>query len=268
MSAKAKEPETLTDDQLEVIEAVATGEDMVVRRDDPQSLFRVLDRHDEQQIHDEIKGELIQTMAYEFNVGGKPARGLSYAGVNAAVRILNARGMARIVCPPTPPPAFDSVTDEEGDGAWECMVYAQDEVAGGGAWGMARQKKDMQLRNGSKKPDTFAKTKALSKAQRNAKLALIDEGLKAEMIAALTRGSGGVQRIQAEQSETRKQLAPHAKTEEAKKLDVQNEKIMREGLGFTEGKIKATLDAHRTIEEKRRLWGWANAQVDAKAGAD
>lgn len=243
------------------IEGTAT--DVAIREDVPQSVFRVLDRHDEELVAAEIKGELIATMAYEFTVGGQKARGLSYAGVNSAVRIMNARGVGRIKCPPSPRPQYAEVTDEEGDAAWECEVYAVDELVGGGAWGRAAQKKCMKLRNGTEKPDTFSKSKALSKAQRNAKGALIPETLKAEMIATLT--SGQIERIPNQTEEVhRATLPPADESPEAAKLDEDNRQAM-EVLGFRSAKAKARFDAYRTLAQKRELRDMLQAQVDQQA---
>lgn len=174
-----------------------TGNELVIQDDDTSAhgMFVAVNRHDEDLIVAEIRGELLETMAYEFEVGGKKARGLSYEGVNSTVQTMNARGIARIKCPPVPAPAFESVVDEEGDQAWQCTVYAEDEMGGGAAWGIATQKKNAKRKNGGDVPDTFAKNKALSKAQRNAKLALIPARLKADIIAALT--SAQIKRIQA-----------------------------------------------------------------------
>jgi hypothetical protein len=252
----------------DVIEGTAT--ELVVRHDDPNSLYRVLDRRDELQVEEEIKGNVVAAMAYEFEIGGSKVQGLSYAGINAAVRTLNARGMARIVCPPAPPPQFSEAVDDEGDPAWECMVYAQDEIAGGGAWGIATQKRFMKKRDGTEKPDTFAKTKALSKAQRNAKAALIPEQLKQEILAELTHGprggrrNGAVQRVQ-NQAEAQHREQRQSNSPDATNLDDENTQLMN-ALDYLPAKRDALLRGHKSIKQKRQLNERLRAEHAEKKG--
>lgn len=238
-----------------VVESSAT--EIIVRPS--ESLYHVLDRADEQLIEQEILGNLVEALVYEFKVSGKPVRGLSYAGVNHAVRTLNARGVARIKCPPSPRPEFEDCIDEEGDAAWRCTVYAVDALTDGGAWGTAQQKKHMQLQNGSSKPDTFSRTKALSKAQRNAKSALISEELKAQIILALSGNRRNVQTIQSQaEAHHAKELPPPDTSPEARELNAQCETLIGEleALGLIPAKVKAlgdALAATRTLEEKGAL---------------
>jgi hypothetical protein len=238
----------------ETVEATAVEDrpaDIIVRQD--QDVFRAIDRCDEEIVVAEIVGDPIETMAYEFSVSGKKVRGLSYSGVNAVVRTMNARGIARITCPPAPRPLYAEVEDEEGDAAWECEVYAEDSLAGGGAWGRATQKKQIKLRSGETRPDTFAKTKALSKAQRNAKLALISEEVKAQLLALFT--SGQVKSITAGPQEP-EALPEHDTSDAAKAIDRENIALLDElqnAYGLREKKANELFDGHRTIEQKREL---------------
>jgi len=245
---------TKVQDAPSVVEGTAEeipSTDLVVPDNEQGTVFRVLDRHDEDLIEAEIKGELITTMAYEFEVGGRKVRGLSIAGVNGAVRDMNARGMARIACPPTPAPRFEEITDEDGDAAWECTVYATDELVGGGAWGIASQKKVQTLRSGTTRGDVFSRRKALSKAQRNAKASLIPERLKAEIVAALT--SGQVQRVISRAESDHAGALPAAATgPEADALDATCLGLMDE-MGMRPAKVKALMDATRTVEQKEAL---------------
>ena len=143
--------------------------------------FRAMALADEQQIMDEIQGRALEEMVYAFPMDGSTVTGLSWKGVREVVRTINARGFTAIRISPEHAPLFDDVITEEGEPAWEVRVYAEDRRTGGGVWGVAAQPKNMRLKNGKTKPDTFAKTKALSKAQRNALEALIP----AELIATL-----------------------------------------------------------------------------------
>lgn len=248
---KPAEPETIEGQATDLSD---TGRTDVALRDDASThaTFVAVNRQDEDLIVAEIRGELLGTMAYEFQVGGKPARGLSYEGVNAAVQTLNARGIARIKCPPAPPPAFEEVTDEEGEPAWQCTVYAEDELGGGAAWGIATQKKHAKRRDGNTVADTFAKTKALSKAQRNAKLALIPARLKADIIAALT--SGQVKRVQAE-TPPGPALPDNDTSDEAVALDAENNRLIDQllGLGLKAAKARELMNSARSLDAKHRL---------------
>ena len=248
----------------EVIDGTAeeTGTEMVVRDD---NVFRAIDRCDEEQVVAEIKGDLIETMAYEFVVSGKKVRGLSYKGVNAVVRTMNSRGIARITCPPFPRPLYAEIVDEEGDQAWECEVYAVDEVAGGGAWGRASQKKQMKLKDGGLRPDTFSKTKALSKAQRNAKQALISEQLRAELLAMFTGGQVRQISAGAPPAQAPEELPPHAVAPEAEELDRENNALLDElhsVYGLRKAKCDALFDGYRTLEQKRQLTGVLAAEIE------
>lgn len=159
-----------------------------------RDMYRAMALADEQQIVDELQGRALDVMVYSFPMDGKPATGLSWKGIREVVRTLNARGFTRLRISPSHRPHFEDVLTEEGDPAWEVHVYAEDERNGGGAWGVAAQPKQMKLRNGSTKPDPFAKTKALSKAQRNALESLLPAQL-VEALKAQYHGEGRVKML-------------------------------------------------------------------------
>lgn len=260
------EPEEIP--EAEVVTAAATVErptEIVVRED--QDVFRAIDRYDEELVEKEIAGDLVETMAYEFKVSGKKVRGLSYAGVNAVVRTMNSRGIGRITCPPHPRPLYAEIVDEEGDAAWECEVYALDEMVGGGAWGRASQKKAMKLVSGGERADTFSKTKALSKAQRNAKGALISERLKADLLAMFTKGE--VRAITAGQQNPVQQVE-HATGADADEVDRENWALLDELMntyGLKQAKADALFDGYRTLEQKRALTGKLGKLIEEQQAA-
>lgn len=147
-------------------------------------VYHQMDRMDEQQILDEIKGASLEKLVY---ISGN-IKMLSLAGVREAVRRLNAGGQARI-----------RITDREPivtetDDYVEVRVYAEDALNGGGSWGFKRQDK--------KTARGFALEMALSKAQRNALRSLIPEQWVVEMLSAFVdQQRGGRQeqtRIQAQ----------------------------------------------------------------------
>jgi hypothetical protein len=185
-------------DDPEVVDAEAIEEsrppekDLVVRGAalDPQAPYRVMDRHDEAQILDELVGRQLAVMVYSFD--GKTD--LSYAGVQEVVRTLNARGATRIEVASDPRPEFTEVEDD-GKVYIQCTAYARDTLNGGGAWGTATEPKYMQLRNGKTKLDSFARTKALSKSQRNAEKALIPEEFRQLLVARFLKDERRVKQI-------------------------------------------------------------------------
>ena len=163
--------------------------------DAARDAFRVMALADEEQIVDELQGRALDVMVYSFPMDGKPATGLSWKGIREVVRTLNARGFTRLRISPSHRPHFEDVLTEEGDPAWEVHVYAEDERNGGGAWGVAAQPKQITLKNNrGKKPDPFAKTKALSKAQRNALESLLPAQL-VEALKAQYHGQGRVKML-------------------------------------------------------------------------
>jgi hypothetical protein len=200
MTSQIQKGGTVADDDPEVLDAEAVEEskpqdkDLVVRGAalDPQAPYRVMDRHDEKQILDEIVGRQIDVMVYSFD--GKTD--LSYAGVQEVVRTLNARGATRIEVASDPRPEFTEVEDD-GKVYIQCTAYARDTLNGGGAWGTATEPKYMKLRNGDTKLDSFARTKALSKAQRNAEKALIPEEFRQLLIAVFKKDKKRVKQLEA-----------------------------------------------------------------------
>jgi hypothetical protein len=153
----------------------------------PQDPFSEMERMDEQQVLDEIKGRAIESLVYEIRQGGQIVTGLSLAGVSEVVRTMNANGKSRLGISDREP----IVTETEG--YFEVKAFAQDTQNGGGYWGIKRQPKTIQKRDGSNQADTFALEKAMAKAQRNALRRLIPEYFAKEMIAAFRqRGNAQV----------------------------------------------------------------------------
>jgi hypothetical protein len=149
--------------------------ELTVQSQDP---FSEMERMDEQQILDEIKGRAIDSLVYEIRQGGQIITGLSLAGVSEVVRIMNANGKSRLGISEREP-----VTTENAD-YFEVKAFAQDTMNGGGYWGIKRQPKVFQKRDGTNQADPFALEKAMAKAQRNALRRLIPEYFAKEMIDA------------------------------------------------------------------------------------
>lgn len=162
----------------------------VARADVEGDEFRAMELLDEAQILDELLGHESGVLVYSF----QSKSGLSWKGVAEAVRELNTRGQHRIRVSPHVQPVFeefDQVDEETGEIATfiGALVYAEDEYNGGGQWGAAAQRKMMVYKEQDdgtrRKPtvDGFARTKALSKAQRNAELPLVPLVFREAIIA-------------------------------------------------------------------------------------
>lgn len=130
-------------------------------------VFLEMERRDEEQILDALRGKVIEEFVYE--VGGK--LGISYAGINEICY-----EMKHIHVEPW-------VMWDEDEKYYYAMVRAINTVEDISALGLGQQPKLMKvydrdprgkrLETSHLEEDRFAKTKALSKAQRNAKKAVI-----------------------------------------------------------------------------------------------
>jgi hypothetical protein len=182
--------------------------------DDPQRVYQALTAADERQIMAEIEGRAVDAMVYSFPSEGGKATGLSWKGVQEAIRQMNTRQMGRIKVTDQPP-IFEEITvdvatgrkDDEGRTVNEprravrVQVYALDEVYGTARWGTATQLREFKSKNKKDKkgdplwfPDSFADAKALSKAQRNAMEGMLPLELVEELKAAYL-GKGRVEYI-------------------------------------------------------------------------
>ena len=116
----------------------------------PVAEYEVLDQVDDQAIVEMMTGQAIQDYVYSFKQSGRTVEGLTLAGINEAA---NRRGGIQV----------DSVEYEEREQSWIVIAKATDTVTGSSRYGAYEQAKGMGGR-----PDPFAFTKAVHKAQRNA----------------------------------------------------------------------------------------------------
>lgn len=151
------------------------GEILPVPRNLPSGLFEDFDRMDEEQIVRELMGGAVEEYVYSFKQGEAVVTGLSVTGVMAV-----AQHMGGITC--DDPPRWE-ITDDE----YYCEIKATDRKTGLTLWGSATQPRMMRAK-GVDKPDSFARQKALSKAQRNAIRKLIPEPIAVEMLGAFSSG--------------------------------------------------------------------------------
>lgn len=231
-----------------------TSTDLAVASD--PRVYEALTEADERQIMAEIEGRALGAMVYSFRQGGGNVTGLSWKGVQEAVRQMNTRHMGRIRID-SQPPAFEEITvevdtgktDEDGQPqrvskrAVRCTVYAIDEVYGSGRYGTATQLREFKRRKGDKKgnpiweTDTFADSKALSKAQRNAMEGMLPLELVEELKAAYL-GKGSVEYINATAVDVTE--LPAALTDErAKGLGDEIRKLYEDFKRAPKGGIKA-----------------------------
>ncbi len=112
--------------------------------------YEAVDQVDDQAIIELMTGQTIQDYVYSFKQGGRTVEGLTLAGINEAA---NRRGGIQI----------EQVDYEERENSWIATAKAVDTITGSSRYGAYEQPK----MNGSR-PDPFAFTKAIHKAQRNA----------------------------------------------------------------------------------------------------
>ena len=112
--------------------------------------YEVVDQVDDQAIIELMTGQTIQDYVYSFKQGGRTVEGLTLAGINEAA---NRRGGIQI----------EEVNYEEREHSWIATAKAVDTITGSSRYGAYEQAK-----NAGSRPDPFAFTKAIHKAQRNA----------------------------------------------------------------------------------------------------
>ena len=120
-----------------------------------QSEVEVIDQVDDQAIVEMMTGQTIQDYVYSFKQGNKMVEGLTLAGINEAA---NRRGGIQV----------NEINYEETEHSWIATAEAVDTITGNSRYGAFEQPKMMGGR-----PDPFAFTKAIHKAQRNAVKQLI-----------------------------------------------------------------------------------------------
>ena len=110
----------------------------------------VIDTVDDQTIVEMMTGQTIQDYVYSFKQGDKIVEGLTLAGINEAA---NRRGGIQV----------KEINYKETDYSWIATAEAIDTITGNSRYGAFEQPKMLGSR-----PDPFAFTKAIHKAQRNA----------------------------------------------------------------------------------------------------
>lgn len=137
--------------------------------------FREMEKRDEEQILQELRGQVVEEMIYQFPSGGRTITGISWVGIKEIARRYG---------------KIDTQLIEFQDLGESVMfiVKAIDIEKGTGLLGTATQSKMMKRKDGTVEEDPFAVTKALSKAQRNAIRSIIPETFFKAVFAELSKG--------------------------------------------------------------------------------
>lgn len=200
--------------QTETPEALAAPEDfqppageLVVS--DPDEVFSVLDKHDESQILDELQGRIMDASFYDFPKDGHRIVDLSYRGVREVVGLMNRTGKCRIRV--IPGSMESSTIEENGEPHYRVLIWAEDAVTLAAYSGLSHEPKRMKLKPATAKKwrdkgkavpddntvwDSFAETKALAKAERNALAKFIPETIRQTLIAQYRGDASMVKRIE------------------------------------------------------------------------
>ena len=158
------------------------GNELVPVRDAPSEVFVEFERADEDQIVATMQGAALEEYVYSFDQGGTTVTGLSWVGTREAARH---QGGIHISEP--------KIT--ETDETFTVMVSAHDRIRDVVVWGGASQAKVITFRNGGSKADPFAFQKALSKAQRNAMMAVLPTTVIVKMLDAYRNRQQNVRRV-------------------------------------------------------------------------
>jgi len=148
--------------------------------------FLILDEADEKQIA-EIDQKMKEALVYEL----KGQKELSYIGLKHLTLLMSQKGQALQV--------QDDEVHKEGVGEaviWYAKMKVKNIKTGHETVGFSQQPAFMEMKEGGSKPDAFARTKALSKAERNAWRKQIPElQIKTFIDVILKKNPKGMQKI-------------------------------------------------------------------------
>jgi len=145
--------------------------------------FKLMEYRDEEQVVAALGGKYLDEFVYSFQQGGKTVEGLSWVGIQEA-----ARSYGGIQCP------VEKMKIEDTGKEIIVMLEAIDTQTNSSAIGVSSQQKMMKTSRGVME-DTFARQKAVAKAQRNAKRQLLPQALLRQWIekhrAGKSNGANG-----------------------------------------------------------------------------
>jgi len=138
-----------------------------------QEVYALMERRDEHQIMESIRGNFLEEYVYQFEAGGRQVTGLSWVGTQEAAREYGGIQVS-----------IDKTKEVETKTHFVVTVEAVDTRTGSSRLGRSKQPKMMKLKTGALVEDEFADVKALSKAQRNAIRSLLPQTWLKEFIKA------------------------------------------------------------------------------------
>lgn len=200
------DPVDATAEEIEVFRP--SGTDLVIA--DEESVFSVLDRHDEDQVLQMLQGHAVAEWFYKFPKEGKQIVDLSIKGVFDVVGAMNRTGKVRMRV--IPGSLEGATVDEDGETFYEATVWAEDMATGFSVSGHAYEPKRMKLKPATVKrlrgegkavgeDDTiwnpFAKTVAVNKSERNALAKFIPQRIKLTLIAQFLNQPDRIREIKA-----------------------------------------------------------------------
>lgn len=168
--------------------------------ENPQEVFSSMDKRDENQIVESLKGNYLDEYVFEFcrrhraPNGGRPECGCTDTVISLSlVGILEAsRAYGGIQIP------LNKVVIQQTDDSVQVLVEAFDSKTGSSRVGVASQSKTQKLKSGAIIADEFYLQKALAKAQRNSLRQLLPISLIKDWIAQHRKGNGHALVSQAE----------------------------------------------------------------------
>ena len=211
--------------------------------------YEVVDQVDDQAIVELMTGQTIQDYVYSFKQGGRTVEGLTLAGINEAA---NRRGGIQV----------EEINYEETEHSWIATAKAVDTLTGSSRFGAYEQAKKIGSR-----PDPFAFTKAIHKAQRNAikqliPVPIIREVLNYYLHRKVNAGNAALQQPNPAQSDGNISNAQKATFAIAKKLSgaLEKENISKEDL-WLYMKRKCSVESRNDISERQ----WTQLSAELKA---
>jgi hypothetical protein len=190
----------------EIEEFRPSGMDLVIA--DAESVFSVLDSHDEDQVLRMLQGQMVPEWFYKFPQDGQEVVDLSIKGVFDCIHAVNRLGKVRIRV--IPGSLEGATVEEDGETFYEATVWAEDQVTGFSVSGHSYEPKRKKLRaNTAKKRreqgkpvgedgtiwNPFAKTVAVNKAERNALAKFIPQRIRLSLIAQFMGDPSRVRQI-------------------------------------------------------------------------
>jgi len=165
---EAQKNQTVTQENISISHLSNVGEGQGLPTE-AQIPYVIMDRRDEDQILEELQGNVIKEYVYDFVQNGRQITGLSYAGVmHIAQRMGHIHTSEPII--------------QEMNGGYLAKVQATDVKKNLSIWGVAFQPKNIKLKDGREITDNFAVTKAVAKSTRNAVRKLFPEKYVIEML--------------------------------------------------------------------------------------